>query len=137
LRKIVLPRLESEDYAGLATSQVFGALVKLDQEQGEVGFDSLSQATADDPSASELLARLMMNEQAESFDESVAQAEACLDALRLMKLDRRIDELRSEVAEAERAGDDKRRDGLAVELLKLSKQRGTFLPQARASDAIN
>src|SRR5713226_7379689 len=137
LRKIVLPRLENEDYAGLATSQVFGALVKLDQEEGEVGFDSLSEATADDPSASELLARLMMNEQAESFDESVAQAEACLDALRLMKLDRRIDELRSEVAEAERAGDDKRRDGLAVELLKVSKQRGTFLPQARASDAIN
>ena len=137
LRKIVLPRLESDAYEGLATAAIFGALVKLDQEDGEVSFDSLSEATADDSRASELLARLMMDEQAEAFDEAMAQAESCLDALRLMKLDRRIDELRSEVAEAERSGDDKRRDGLAVELLKLSKQRGTFLPQARASEGIN
>src|SRR6266481_304086 len=77
LRKIILPRLENGDYEDLATARVFRALVKLDQEDSEIGFDSLSEATADDPQASELLARLMMEEQTESFDDSLALAESC------------------------------------------------------------
>jgi DNA primase len=137
LRKIVLPRLENGDYEDLATALIFRALVKLDQEGSEVSFDSLSQATADEPRASELLARLMMDEQAESFDDSLAQADSCLDALHLMKLDRRIEEMGSEIAEADRAGDGERRDRLAMEKLELSKRRGAFLYQARANEGIN
>ena len=138
LRKIILPRLENGDYAGLATATVFSALIKLDHDGREVGFDSLSEATADDPKAGELLARLLMDDATtESFDDSMAQAESCLDALRLMTLDRRIEEMSSEIAEADRAGDDERRDRLAMEKLELSKRRGSFLHQARASDAIN
>ena len=131
LRKIILPRLESADYEDLATAPIFRALVSLDKEDKEVGFDSLSEATADDSQAAELLARLMMtDETTESFDESQAAADSCLDALRLMKLDRRIDELSSEVAEAERAGHAERRDRVALKLLELAKQRSEFLPQA-------
>jgi replicative DNA helicase len=137
LRKIVLPRLENEDYAGLATAAIFSALVKLDQEESEVSFDSLSEATADESQASELLARLMMDEQSESFDDSLAQADSCLNALHLMKLDRRIEEISAEIAEADRAGDGERRDRLAMEKLELSKRRGAFLHQPRATDAIN
>src|SRR6266550_1972920 len=44
LRKIILPRLENGDYADLATAQIFRALVKLDQKQSEINFDSLSEA---------------------------------------------------------------------------------------------
>jgi DNA primase len=137
LRKIILPRLDDGDYADLATAQIFRALVKLDREEKEIGFDSLSEATADDPNASELLARLMMDEQAESFDDSLAQADSCLKALHLMKLDRRIEEMASEIAEADRAGDGERRDRLAMEKLELSKRRGSFLHQARANEGIN
>lgn len=137
LRKIVLPRLEITDYEGLATGQIFRALVSLDKEDQEVGFDSLSEATADDAQAGELLARLMMTETAESFDESLAAADSCLDALRLMKLDRRIDELSSEIAEADRAGDSERRDRLAMEKLELSKQRGGFLAQAQSGKTVH
>ena len=54
-----------------------------------------------------------------------------------MKIDRRIDELSSEVAEAERAGEDERRDRLALELLQLSKQRSDFLPQAQTSKSVH
>src|SRR2546421_9202299 len=72
LRKIVLPRLERTDYDSLASGTIFRALVSLDEADQEVGFDSLSSATADDPSANELLARLMMTETLESFDESLA-----------------------------------------------------------------
>lgn len=138
LRKIILPRLDDGDYADLATAQIFRALVKLDQDQREIGFDSLSAATADDPKASELLARLMMDEATtESFDDSLAQADSCLNALHLMKLDRRIEEMASEIAEADRADDGERRDRLAMEKLELSKRRGSFLHQARANEGIN
>jgi DNA primase len=134
LRKIILPRLESGDYEDLATAPIFRALVTLDKEDQEVGFDSLSEATADDPHAGELLARLMMTDATvESFDESQTAADRCLNALRLMKLDRRIDELSSEMTDAERAGDGERRDRLYLEFLELSKQRSDFLPPAQAS----
>ena len=123
LRKIVLPRLELTDYEGLATAAIFRAVISLGKEDREIGFDSLSEATADDAEASELLARLMMTESTESFDETLAAADSCLNALRLMKWDRRIDELRSEIAEAERAGDTERSVSLQLQHLEVTKQR--------------
>src|SRR6185295_17688529 len=99
LRKIVLPRLQPEDYEGLATAAVFRALIELSNEEAEISFDRLNEATAGDAQANEVLARLMMTEPGESFDEALAQADSCLNALRLLKLDRYIDELTSEIAE--------------------------------------
>ena len=72
-----------------------------------------------------------------SFDDARSQADSCLDALRLMKIDRQIDELSSEIAEAERAGETERRDQLSLQLLKLSKQRSNFLPQAQVSKTVH
>jgi DNA primase len=137
LRKIVLPRLEPSDYEGLAAAAIFRALVKLNEEEVEVSFDSMSAETADNPSAGELLARLMLADPIENFDEAMTQADRCVDALRLMKLDRRIDEISSEVAEAERAGEAEKRDRLSLQLLELSKQRANYLPHAQASKTVN
>lgn len=137
LRKIVLPRLEMSDYEDLATAPIFRGLIKLDEDESEVSFDSLSEAMAGDPRSSEILARLMIAEQTESFDEALAQANSCLNALRLMKLDRHIDELSSEIAEAERAGEAEKRDRLSMKLLELSKQRGGFLSQPQASKSVH
>lgn len=137
LRKIVLPRLESSDYDGIATAPIFRALVKLNEDDGEVSFDSVSEETADDPAAGELLARLMIAEPIESFDDALTHAESCLNALRLMKLDREIDELSSQVAEAERAGESEKRDKLSLKLLELSKQRGNYLPAAQVSKTVH
>jgi len=137
LRKIVLPRLEPSDYEGLVTAPLFRALVKLNEDESEVSFDSLSAETADDPSAGELLARLMIAEPIESFDDAMTQADSCLNALRLMKLDREIDELGAQVAEAERAGEAEKRDKLSLQLLELSKQRGNYLPAAQVSKTVH
>ena len=137
LRKIILPRLEPDDYEGLPTTRIFRAVVKLNDEESEVSFDSLSAETADDPPSGELLARLMIADPIESFDDALALADSCLNALRLMKLDRQIDELSSEVAEAERAGEAERRDKLSLQLLELSKQRSNFLPAAQASKTVH
>ena len=131
LRKIVLPRLETADYEELATAPIFRALMKLDEQGREVSFDSLNEDAEGDSLAAELLPRLMVAEQPESFDESLAAADSCLNALRLLRLNRRIDEVSFEIAEAERAGDNARRDTLAIEHLQLSKQRNNFLPPPR------
>src|SRR5436190_3987886 len=133
LRNIILPRLEPEDYEGLATEAIFRALQSLAKEGQEISFDSLSQAASDSPAVAEVLPRLMLHEAPESFDESLADANSCLDALRLMKLDREIDELSVRIAEADRAGENEERDRLAMKKLEQSKRRSTYLPQGRAA----
>lgn len=135
LRKIILPRLETADFENLASAPIFRALIGLDQADQEVGFDSLSAATADDPQAGELLARLLMTETTESFDESLTAADSCLNALRLTQLDRDIDELGSELAEAERAADGEKLNRLAMEQLELKKRRGGLLARSQTPDS--
>jgi hypothetical protein len=97
----------------------------------------LSAETPDDAATGELLARLMIAEPIESFDEALTHADSCLNALRLMKLDREIDELSSQVAEAERAGEAEKRDSLVMKKHELSKQRGNFLPAAQVSKTVH
>jgi DNA primase len=134
LRNIILPRLEPTDYEGLATAAIFRALKQQGAEEKEITFEALSEATADDRGAAEILPRILINEPAESFDESLADANSCLDALRLMKLDRDIEELTTQIAEADRAGEAERRDRLVMEKLELSKRRSNFLPQGKAAN---
>jgi len=128
LRNIILPRLEPSDYDGLATAAIFRALKDLGTEKKEITYEALSEATADNGVAAEILPRILISEPAESFDESLTDANSCLDALRLMKLDREIDELTTQIAEADRAADTELRDRLVMKKLGLSKQRGNFLP---------
>jgi DNA primase len=137
LRKIVLPRLETSDYEGLATAPLFRAIAKLNEDESEINFDSLSAETADNPAVGELLARLMLADPIENFDEALTQADSCVDALRLMKLDRQIEDMRSAAAQADRAGEAERRDTLLTQILQLSKQRASFLPAAQASKQVN
>ena len=87
-----------------------------------------------DHSAAAILPRILINEPAESFDESLADANSCLDALRLMKLDREIEEMSTQIAEADRADDAERRDLLVMQKLELSKQRSKFLPHGKATN---
>ncbi len=128
LRNIILPRLEPGDYEGLATAIIFGALKQLGREDKEITYESLSEAMEGNEGAAAILPRILINEPAESFDESLADANSCLDALHLLKLDRDIDELSTQIAEADRADEAERRDRLVMQKLELSKQRSKFLP---------
>jgi DNA primase len=127
LRKIILPRLETADYENLASAPVFRALVSLDKDDQEVGFDSISAAIGDNAQAEELLARLMMTETTDSFDELMAAADKSLKAIKLLNLERAIEELRAQLAEAQRAADDEKLYRLAMEEQELKKRRGTLL----------
>lgn len=127
LRDKILPRLEPSDYEELPTAGVFRALVEIDREGGSVDFTTLASRTEGDPLASDLVPLLLMAEsqraEGEAVDDTLANAESCLSALRLMSVDRRIAELSMELANAERAGDDERRDRLASEHLEWARRK--------------
>jgi hypothetical protein len=66
----------------------------------------------------------------EATDAFLVEAESCLATLRLMSYDRRLKELAAEIAAADRAGEDSRRDGLIMEDLELKRRRSALLPHA-------
>ncbi|HEX8773617.1 MAG TPA: DNA primase [Pyrinomonadaceae bacterium] len=137
LRRSILPRMEAGDYEELPTAAIFRACMELDEEGRSVDFGSLSEKTADDPVAADLVPLFLMNEpqraDGEALDDTLMIAESCLMALRLMAVDRRIGELGMEIAAAEREGDAERRDRLALEHLELSRRRSALLPRAETA----
>ena len=135
VRRIVLPGLEPADYDDLPTAAVFRALVDGQREGAVIDFDFLSKKTEGDP-ISELLPSLIMSESeiSENAPLEVRQLDAqrCIDALRLMNVDRRISDLGSEIAVAERNGEIEQRDKLSIEHLELIRRRDGLLPKAEA-----
>ncbi len=137
LRHMFLPRLEPDDYLDLPTAAIFRALLAIEQEGKQLDFEVLSQKIGDDAAAAALLPMLMINEGNSSGEEENQDpqvlAEKCVNALRLMTVDRRISELSAEIAAAERNADGERRDSLVLEHLDLTRRRSALLPSAEAA----
>ncbi|HEX8719493.1 MAG TPA: DNA primase [Pyrinomonadaceae bacterium] len=133
LRRFVLPRVHESDFESLATAAIFDALRAAEAAGAGVSFDALSESIADE-SARSLLPELWMHEperaEGEAADAFLAEAESCLMTLRLMSYDRRIKELAADIAAADRAGDEARRDALIMEDLELKRRRSALLPSA-------
>ena len=125
LRQSLLPRVEEGDYEEL--------LKALDARRSPVDFSTLGELTEGDPMAADLVPLVLMHEperaEGEAVDQFLAEAESCLLTLRLMQLDRRIKGLAAEIAEADRAGDEARRDRLVMEDLDLKRRRTALLPR--------
>jgi DNA primase len=136
LRRNVLPRMEAADYEDLPTASIFRALIEIEEEGGEVDFATLSAKTENDPLAADFVPLFLMSEprreEGEAVDDTLASAESCLGTLRLMTIDRRINELSVGIANAERAGDSEQRDQLVLEQLDWARRRSTLLPRAEA-----
>ena len=135
LRRIVLPKLEPGDYDDMPTALIFRALVEGERDGAKIDFDYLSGKLEGDP-ISELLPSLLMSEvesgKEDQFDARQITAERCINALRLMKVDRRISELNSEIAAAERNAEIELRDRLSIQHLELTRLRDGLLPKAEA-----
>ncbi|MCM3871158.1 MAG: toprim domain-containing protein, partial [Pyrinomonadaceae bacterium] len=131
LRHGVLPILKSEDYEDLPTATIFRALLELEREGQEVNFESLSLKTEGDELSAKLLPMLLMSESLHASNEDYAPEE-CVQTFRLMKLNHRIEEIRLELATAERAGDSERVSTLSGEQIELARRRGALLPKAEA-----
>jgi len=134
LRREVLPRLEHGDYDDLSTAPIFRALLEGARDGVSIDFDFLSKKIETDPISELLPSLLMTGTETLEKDQSARQLEAqkCIDALRLMNVDRRIGDLRSEIAVAERKGETERRDRLSIEHLELTRRRDGLLPKAEA-----
>lgn len=135
LRHQVLPRLELEDYDDLPTAAIFRALVESERTGGAVDFDFLSRSIEGDPIADFLPALLMSAPEETEGDQKETResaAQKCIDALRLMQVDRRISDLMAQMAAAERNGATELLDKLSTERLELARRRSTLLPQAQA-----
>ena len=137
LRHAIMPRIEPADYEYLPTASIFRALIEIEEEGRDVDFATLSAKTEGDPVAADLVPPLLMSEsrraEGEAADDALAIAESCLMALRLMMVDRRLNELGIEIATAERAGDTERRDQLALEHLEWARRRSALLPRTEAA----
>ena len=130
LRRTILPRLERADYEELPTASIFRALIELEAEGAPVDFTTLTTKTADDQLSADFVPLILMGEaqraEGEAVDDTLASAESCLSALRLMTVDRRINELSIEISAAERMGDTERRDRLALEHLEWARRRNSL-----------
>ena len=131
LRRGVLPILRFEDYEDLPTAAIFRALLELEIEGTEVNFETLSRKTEGDALSLELLPMLLMSDSLHASNEHYTPEE-CVQTFRLMKLNHRIEEIRVELATAERAGDSERVSALSSEQIELARRRGALLPKAEA-----
>ena len=134
LRREVLPQLDADVYADLPTAPLFAALKDLAEAGAAIDFDSLHERVgADDEELRKLVALVWWSEperaEGEATDEVLAVAESCLTTLRLMRVERRLKELTAEIAAAERAGDEARRNELVMESLAWTRRRNALLPR--------
>jgi len=140
LRQEILPSLKKSDYEELATASIFNALVELQQQGDEPDLDALTQKTEGDDTAQQLLPLLIMGGVGFDADKDAdlrLSVERCLDALRLVNIDRRIRELSAEIAAAERDGDEAKTVELISEKFNLDLLRKSFEPQSQIAQADN
>ena len=126
LRHQVLSMLKKEDYEDLATAPLFEALLALDGEGTEIDFDALMRKTEGDEFAASVVPMVMMNSSLHGSNENYVPAE-CVTTFRLMRIEQRIEELRRELAIAEREEDSERVSRLAAEQIQLAAERQLVL----------
>ena len=130
LRHQVLPMLKKEDYGDLATAPLFEALLALDLEGTEIDFDALIRKTEGDDFAASVVPMVMMNSSLHGSNEHYV-AEECVSTFRLMRIEQRIEELRRELAIAEREENTEKVTRLAAEQIQLAAERQLMLQPQR------
>jgi len=140
VRASVLPQLDPADYGGLATEEIFKAVLHCEREGIAVEYDTLLRFMEPESPITAILPRLFANEPIFDEDGNPVHGhtpESCLAELKLAAVDRQIDEVSAEKNEAERNGNDERRDELAMRQIELTRLRNALMPQARAVHAEN
>ncbi len=136
LRREVLPMLSEDDYEDLATAPLFKALIELERDGAEIDFDTLTHKTDGDEFASRMIPMILMNSSLHGSNEHYV-ADECVSTFRLMKLEQRIEELRRELALAERDQDLDRVSKLSAEQIQLSARRqGMLHPQSEGASRV-
>jgi DNA primase len=131
LRKDILPLLEAGDYEGLPTETIFKAILELDKEGAQVSYESIEAKIEGHAESLAILPVVFLNDSLHA-DEEEFTAEKCVSSLKLMRINRRIDELNASLANAERANNAEEIGQLLKEHLELTRRRDELLPKAEA-----
>jgi DNA primase len=127
LRAIIIPQLESSDYADLATGEIFSALVIAHEGGQPITAEFLREWVSDEDDLVTLIDELLSSNRGRDTDESMekvlCEAENCVVSLRDMAIAHRTLEISREAAMAEQAGDTDRLNQLTYEQLELEKIR--------------
>ena len=129
LRRGVLLVLRPDDYEGLPTQGIVDALVEMESEGRAFDYEYLKMKAGE---YSEFLPMLVGGESLHATDEKVT-VEKCVDAFKLIRIDRRIDEIKAELANAQRAGDANEQARLSTEQVELTRRRSELLPKSEAA----
>src|ERR1041384_185500 len=129
LRREALSMLREEDYEDLATAPLFKALFELERDGAEIDFDNLTSKIDGDEFAAAMVPMVLMNSSLHGSNEYYVAAE-CVSTFRLMKVEQRIQELRSELVVTAR--------GQAFDwIFRLSAHRQAMLqPQREAASRV-
>ena len=128
-RDEILAILKPEDYEDLLTAPIFRAVIELTRNGERVDFDSICRQTESENISPSVIATVMIGDSGKwdtrelhAINQSLAPAE-CVFSFRVMKLHDQIEQLKSELAEAERAEDSERVAALSNEYMLLSQRR--------------
>ncbi|PWT94407.1 MAG: DNA primase [Blastocatellia bacterium] len=138
LRRAIIPQIDVSDYDELTTAPIFEAVIALQRAGIDPDLESLRGRIGEEGgTVLDLLPMLLMGSSADDHDKDYdprIAAEKCLDALRLVNINRRINELMSEIVAAERAGDDAEKiSRLSAEQIELSAKRVMMMRAADGS----
>jgi len=118
--------LREEDYEDLATAPLFKALFELERDGAEIDFDNLSSKVDGDEFAAAMVPMVLMNSSLHGSNEHYV-ADECVSTFRLLRVEQRIEELRRELAMAEREEDMEKVSRLAAEQIQLAAERQMML----------
>ena len=128
-RDEILAILKPDDYEDLLTAPIFRAVIDLTRKGERVDFDSICGQTESENISPSLIATVMMGDsgrwdtrELHATNQSLTPGE-CVFSFRVMKLHDQIEQLKSELAEAERAEDSERVAALSNEYMLLSQRR--------------
>ena len=128
-RDEILAILRPEDYEDLMTAPIFRAVIDLTRKGERVDYDNLCQETEPDNVSTSLISAVMIGDSGKwdtrelhAINQSLTPDE-CVFSFRVMKVQDQIDQLKSELAEAERAEDTERVAALSNEFMLLSQKR--------------
>jgi DNA primase len=125
VRRAVIPGLKEEDYSDLATGNIFEAIMSIEREGLEPDYLLLSERVESDHER-EIISELLMSDLAwaggDDFDTLFKKATEALYSLRRKSLEKKLDAIQIEIAQAERENDSERVLQLFLQKARIKKQ---------------
>jgi DNA primase len=125
VRRTIIPNLREEDYSDLATGNLFEAIIAIEREGLEPDYLQLSERIEGDRGL-EIVSELMMSDLAwaggNDFDTLFTKATEALYSLRRRNLEKKLDAIQIEIAQAERENDSQRVLQLFLQKARIKKQ---------------